>query len=153
MKVGIVPVAEAKRTELDGMAKTYFAEILPEGPPYYPAALDRYWAEPGRHPYLIHGDNRAIGFALVWNHADGTHELTEFTIKPQYRHQGLGTQAAHLIFNALGGDWTLGVATNSPGGMAFWQQCLIDCENTCEVIPGAAKTARQCGSFTFRIER
>ena len=106
MKVGIVPVAEAKRTELDGMAKTYFAEILPEGPPYYPAALDRYWAEPGRHPYLIHGDNRAIGFA-----------------------------------------------TNSPGGMAFWQQCLIDCENTCEVIPGAAKTSRQCGSFTFRIER
>ncbi len=153
MKITISPVPESGRAPLDAMTKVYFAELLPDGPVYYPSALDRYWIEKGRHPYLINGNGAPIGFALVWNHADGTHELTEFTIQPAYRHQGIGTQAAHLIFNALGGDWTLGVATNSPGGMAFWQQCLTECENACDITPGPPKTAHQCGSFTFRIER
>jgi predicted acetyltransferase len=151
--LSIAPVPEHNRSVLDTMAKTYFAELLPDGPVYYPSALDRYWIEKGRHPYLINLDGVPIGFALVWNHADGTHELTEFTIRPDHRHQGIGTQAAHLIFNALGGDWTLGVATHSPGGMAFWEQCLSDCENVCEITAGPPKTAQQIGCFTFRIER
>jgi predicted acetyltransferase len=153
MNISISPVPERDRKILDDMAKTYFAELLPDGPSYYPAALDRYWIEKGRHPYLIMGNGMPIGFALVWNHADGTHELTEFTIRPDHRHKGHGTEAAHLIFNALGGDWTLGVATHSPGGMAFWQQCLSDCENACEIVPGPPKTAHQSGSYSFRIER
>lgn len=153
MTITITPVSEPDRAVLDAMAKAYFAELLPDGPPYYPSALDRYWIERGRHPYLINADGQPIGFALVWNHPDGTHELTEFTILPAHRHQGIGTQAAHLIFNALGGDWTLGVAALSPGGMPFWQQCLTDCENACEITQGPPKTVHQCGSFTFRIER
>lgn len=152
-RITITPVPESNRAVLDAMAKSYFAELLPDGPRYYPSALDRYWMERGRHPYLINADGLPIGFALVWNHADGTHELTEFTILPKHRHQGIGTQAAHLIFNALGGDWTLGVAQNSPGGMAFWDQCLKDCENACEIIASPPKTAHQCGSYSFRIER
>ena len=153
MTLSIEPVPEHNRSVLDKMAKTYFAELLPEGPIYDPSALDRYWIEKGRHPYLINLDGAPIGFALVWNHADGTHELAEFTIRPEHRHQGIGTQAAHLIFNALGGDWTLGVAILSPGGMTFWQQCLTDCENACEIAAGPPKTPHQVGSFAFRIER
>ncbi len=153
MNISITPLPEANRALLDQMAKVYFAELLPDGPSYYPSSLDRYWIERGRHPYLINSNGQPIGFALVWNHPDGTHELTEFMIEPEYRHKGIGTQAAHLVFNALGGDWTLGVATGSPGGMAFWQQCLSDCENTCEISIGPPKTAHQCGSYTFRIER
>lgn len=153
MKVSINPVPEASRDVIDQMAKAYFTEVLPDGPCYYPAALDRYWSEKGRHPYVIKADDTPIGFALVWNHGDGTHELAEFTIKPAFRHKGIGTQAAHLVFNALGGDWTLGVATQSPGGMAFWQGCLADCENICEIQTGAPKTVHQCGRYTFRIQR
>jgi predicted acetyltransferase len=153
MTITIAAVPEKNRALLDAMAMTYFAELLPDGPRYYPSALDRYWTEQGRHPYLINADRSPIGFALVWNHADGTHELTEFAIQPAYRHKGIGTQAAHLIFNALGGDWTLGVATQSPGGMEFWQKCLTDCENACEITTTRPKTAHQCGSFIFRIQR
>lgn len=153
MKITLTPVLETDRARLDAMAKSYFADLLPNGPLYFPASLDRYWSEKGRHPYLIQGNGSPIGFALVWNHACGTHELAEFTIRPEHRHKGLGTQAAHLVFNALGGDWTLGVATNSPGGMAFWQHCLAECENACDIKPGPPKTVNQCGSFTFRIKR
>ena len=147
-RITIAPVPESRRTVLDAMAQTYFREILPEGPPYFPAALDRYWIERGRHPYLIEQDGTPIGFALVWNHADGTHELTEFTIQPAFR-----TVAAGLIFDALGGDWVLGVAAQSPGGMAFWRQCLAEIESVCEISERAPRTAHQVGSFAFRIAR
>jgi predicted acetyltransferase len=151
--VSITPVPERNRLTLDAMAMAYFSEILPDGPRYYPAALDRYWIEPGRHPYLINLDGLPIGFALVWNHKGGLHELAEFTIQPAHRHKGIGTESAHLVFNALGGDWTLGVAKESPGGMAFWRQCLEACENACDITEGPPKTAQQIGSYAFRIQR
>ena len=151
--VTLTPVPERDRLALDAMAIAYFSEILPDGPRYYPALLDRYWIEPGRHPYLINLDGLPIGFALVWNHKDGLHELAEFTIQPAHRHKGIGTEAAQLVFNTLGGDWTLGVARESPGGMAFWQHCLEACENACDITQGPPKTAQQVGSYRFRILR
>ncbi len=151
--ITIAPVPESRRAVLDAMAQTYFREILPDGPRYYPAALDRYWVEQGRHPYLIESDAVPIGFALVWNHRDGSHELAEFTIQPAFRHKGVGTQAAGLIFTALGGDWVLGVAEHSPGGMAFWRQCLEGIEGVCEIIEGPPRTKHQVGSFSFRVGR
>jgi predicted acetyltransferase len=152
-RITISRVAEAHRAVLDDMAKTYFAEVLPEGPPYFPMALDRYWIEPGRHPYLIEEDGVPIGFALVWNHRDGTHELAEFTIQPAFRHRGVGTEAAELVFNSLGGDWVLGVSAQAPGGMPFWRQCLSACENVCDITEAPPRTATQAGIFNFRVER
>lgn len=152
-KITIKPVAEANRGVLDTMARTYFREVLPNGPTYFPNALDRYWIEPGRHPYLIEQDGDPIGFALVWNHPDGTHELTEFTIQPTHRHQGIGTQAAEMIFQALGGDWVLGVAQHPQGAMEFWQRCLENSEGVCEITALPPRTANQIGSFSFRIGR
>mgnify|MGYP000246447426 CR=1 FL=1 len=152
-RVTISPVAERHRTVLDAMAKRYFSEVLPQGPAYFPNALDRYWIEPGRHPYLIERNAAPVGFALVWNHPDGTHELTEFTIQTAHRHLGIGTQAAALIFQSLGGDWVLGVSRHPQGAMQFWQRCLEDCEGVCEIAPGPARTANQIGSFSFRVQR
>ncbi|MDF1728228.1 MAG: GNAT family N-acetyltransferase [Sulfitobacter sp.] len=149
----ITPLPEARRAQLDAMAQAYFRELLPQGPPYVPQSLDRYWIDPGRHPYLITLDDLAIGFALVWNHAGGVHELVEFTIQPAFRHRGLGTEAATMIFEALGGDWVLGVASNSPGGMEFWQNCLTDSESIVDIESGPPRTAHQQGSFTFRVLR
>ena len=152
-RISISPVPESRRAIIDAMAAAYFDELLPEGPRFYPAAIDRYWIERGRHPYLIEQNGAAIGFALVWNHPDGTHELTEFTIQPAFRHQGIGTQAAGLIFAALGGDWVLGVAENSPGGMEFWRQCLDGIDGVCDVAEAPPRTRHQSGSFSFRVER
>lgn len=152
-KLTITPVRAAQRGQLDAMARDHFRELMPDGPPYIPQTLDRYWTDPGRHPYLIELDSTPIGFALVWNHDDGTHEMVEFTILPEYRHRGIGTQAALLLFETLGGDWTLGVATRSPGGMAFWQNCLNSCENIIDITTGPPKTAHQQGSFAFRVLR
>lgn len=138
---------------LEAMAAAYFAEVLPQGPPFVPGTLDSYWNTRGRHPYLIWLGETPIGFALVWTHPDGTHELAEFTIGRQWRHKGYGTNAAHLVFNALGGDWALGVAKASPGGIPFWAQCIAACEGACEIVQGPPKTKTQSGSFTFRIAR
>ncbi|NNE51601.1 MAG: GNAT family N-acetyltransferase [Sulfitobacter sp.] len=152
-RLAITPVPEDQRALIDTMAHSYFRELLPDGPPYVPQTLDRYWMEPGRHPYLITLDGTAIGFALVWNHADGFHELVEFTIQPAFRHRGLGTEAATMIFEALGGDWILGVAQHSPGGMTFWENCLNDCETISDIVEGPPRTAHQQGSLTFRVAR
>ena len=149
----ILPIQRSDRPMLEAMATSYFAEVLPGGPPFVSGTLDSYWTARGRHPYLISLGDTPIGFGLVWTHPDGQHELAEFTIRRPWRHKGLGTQAAHLIFAALGGDWTLGVATASPGGIPFWRQCLQACEGACEITHGPPKTKTQCGSFTFRIER
>jgi len=73
MTLSIAPVPEQDRAVLDDLAKAYFAEIFPDGPNYYPSALNHYWVEKGRHPYVINLDGMPIGFALVWNHPDGTH--------------------------------------------------------------------------------
>ena len=153
VRISLSPCPESRRTVLDAMATTLFRELLPDGPHYHPAAIDRYWIEPGRHPYLIELDGTAIGFALVWNHPDGTHELTEFTIQPAFRHRGIGTEAAGLVFAALGGDWVLGVAVQSPGGMTFWRQCLSGIEGVCDVTEQPPRTRHQIGSFAFRVER
>jgi predicted acetyltransferase len=152
-RLTISPVPESQRAMIDGMAQSYFRELLPGGPPYVPQTLDRYWTDSGRHPYVITLDDVAIGFALVWNHDDGTHEMVEFTIQPAFRKRGLGTAAATMIFEALGGDWVLGVATHSPGGMAFWETCLEDCERIETIIEGPPRTANQQGSFAFRVLR
>ena len=152
-RITIRQVPEAGRAVLDALARDHFRELLPDGPPYHASALDRYWIEPGRHPYLIEENGMPIGFALVWNHGDGTHELTEFTIRPDRRHAGIGTQAALLIFEALSGDWVLGVAQGSPGGMGFWRQCLEGSEAVTDIAETPPRTARQLGSFTFRVAR
>jgi len=152
-RLSITQVCESRRTEIEAMAHAYYAEVLPEGPPFVPTTLDRYWRERGRHPYLIDLDGVRIGFALVWTHADGTHELAEFTIRPDWRHKGLGTDAAEMIFEALGGDWTLGVSREPPGALAFWQQCLDHIDAAHDVTSGPPKYRTQSGSFTFRIAR
>ena len=153
LRVSIARVQEKNRQTLDSIAAAYFAETLPDGPLYFPAALDRYWVEEGRHPYLIYLGDQPIGFALIWNHHDGTHELAEFTIQQEYRHKGIGTEAAQLIFNTLGGDWTLGVTAGAPGGMTFWEKCLAACDDACEIVVGPPKTAQQVGRYSFRIQR
>jgi predicted acetyltransferase len=152
-RLTISPVREAHRGQLDQMAKGYFRELMPDGPPYVPQTLDRYWSEPGRHPYLIELDEKPIGFALVWNHPDGVHEMVEFTILAAHRHKGIGTQAAILLFEALGGDWTLGVATHSPGGLDFWRTCLNACDSITDITLGPPKTSCQQASLTFRVLR
>lgn len=152
-RLTISPVPETRRAVLDNLADRYFREILPDGPAYFPNSLDRYWIEPGRHPYLIALDGVPIGFALVWNHPGGVHELVEFTIVPEYRNKGLGTDAASMIFEALGGDWVLGVARHSVDAMAFWQQCLESCEGAFDIAAGPPRTANQIGSYTFRVAR
>jgi len=48
MTLSIAPVSEQDRAVLDDLAKAYFAEIFPDGPNYYPSALNRYWVEKGR---------------------------------------------------------------------------------------------------------
>ena len=152
-RLSITQIPEARRAELDAMARSYYAEVLPDGPPFVPVTIDAYWRDRGRHPYLITIGDDPIGFALVWTHADGTHELAEFTIRPPWRNKGHGTDAATLIFEALGGDWTLGVAAQPPGAMNFWRQCLDSIETAHDITQGPPRTPSQSGSFTFRIAR
>jgi predicted acetyltransferase len=78
-----------------------------------------------------------------------THELAEFTIHPDHRRQGIGTQAAYLVFNALGGEWTLGVVENSPGSMAFWEQCLAECEKRLRDYDRPAQNAASMWQLQF----
>jgi predicted acetyltransferase len=109
-------------TEFDG------ADIGPLGLYEYPF-LDHYWVEDKRFPYLVRVGGRLAGFALVsrynylTNHKD-TWVMSEFFIMRKYRHQGVGEQVAHWIFDQHPGAWQVGQIDENQAAVIFWRKVI-----------------------------
>ena len=88
--------------------------------------LDAYWSEKGRHAFLIKGNDSVAGFALVRDPrsaGSGIHEIAEFYVKPEYRHQGAGRRAALAIWQRFPGLWELQVHAQNSAAAKFWVLC------------------------------
>lgn len=81
-----------------------------------------YWAEPGRHPYLIIADDRVAGMALVREGAP--HSMAEFLVMPRYRRSGVGTSAAHTVFASFSGLWQVREVAGNDVAVAFWRAVI-----------------------------
>lgn len=129
----------------------YFAEIAPD------AKID-----PGKRSgqmlnrkdvtaFWIRQKSARIGFALVLNLPDDRRELSEFSIAPRHRRQGLGQQAAALLLQEFPGYWRMGISRQSPQALAFWGTCLSILPGVSDLNEGAPFTEHQSKSFSFYI--
>ena len=88
-----------------------------------------YWAEPGRHPFLIRVDGKLAGFALVNARSrltgdDGVHDLAEFFVLRRYRRRGVGERAAAWLFERFRGRWEVRQKPENLAATAFWRRVI-----------------------------
>jgi len=104
-------------------------EVGPDGRFGY-RRLPLYWSQPDRRfPFLIRVDGRVAGFVLVQrgsplNSNPTTLDVEEFFVLRQYRRQGVGRDAAELLWKRLPGDWTVRVAEDNRGALPFWRDVI-----------------------------
>jgi predicted acetyltransferase len=88
--------------------------------------LDAYWAEPGRHAFLIVSDGQIVGFVLIRD-PDSTQrrvsEVAEFCIERRSRRRGIGRAAASAIWRSFPGDWEIQVYARNSAAVRFWSLC------------------------------
>lgn len=136
--VTLDPATPADATLLSNLLELYIhdmsavftqLEIGPDGRFGY-ARLPLYWAEPDkRFPFLIRCDGRIAGFVLAKRGSPASTDpavldVEEFFVMRQYRRAGVGRDAAFLLWRALPGDWTVRVAEQNRGALAFWAEVI-----------------------------
>ena len=130
----ILPAVLSDRPVIENLLELYIhdlsepfgIEIGPDGRFGYPD-LDLYWSQPDdRHPFLIFESERLAGLALVRRgspESDDPHTLdvAELFVLRRYRRGGVGTRAAHALWDRLPGRWTVRVLARNSGAVAFWR--------------------------------
>jgi predicted acetyltransferase len=93
----------------------------------YPA-LDTYWHGEDRIPLVLRAKGRLAGFALLntTSHTDRSvdRNMAEFFVARKHRRSGLGTFAAHTIFDRYPGQWEAAVARRNIGALVFWRKAV-----------------------------
>ena len=120
--LSVLPAAADERRLIEEMMEHYLADLGGTG--LYPH-LERYWQDPGRHPYLLRHGDHVVGFALVRRFDDGSnYELVEFYVAARLRRHGFGRQAARALFNSHVGKWSVAVRRDNAVGQKFWASFL-----------------------------
>lgn len=130
--VELVRVDVGERGALEDLVDAYLAELsahreIPVGPTDAAGYvyLRLYWEEPGRHPFFIVSGGRRVGFALVREvESEGTIQMSEFFIQPEFRRSGLGRSAVAEIWRRFPGSWELQVHLLNEAASAFWPRCI-----------------------------
>jgi predicted acetyltransferase len=104
-------------------------EVQDDGTFAIPASLATYWEGPEaalRHPFLIRGDSKLAGFALVRQIASGpaVYDMGEFFVLRKHRRGGLGRQAACLLFDRFPGAWQVRQLPSNTPAQAFWRRVI-----------------------------
>lgn len=93
--------------------------------------FDRYWTEPTRRPFLIRVGPKLAGFVLVRLEAESlldpknrANHIAEFFVLPNYRHKGVGTQAAFLAFDLFRGKWEVAQIPENALAVTFWRHVI-----------------------------
>ena len=90
--------------------------------------IERFWTERGRRSFFIKVGAEIAGFALIRDQAEyagaGTHEVSEFFVLGKFRRQGVGEQAARMLFDLAPGPWELSQLASNVGAQAFWRRVI-----------------------------
>lgn len=92
--------------------------------------LTDYLERPRHDAFLIYKHDRLAGFALVndrvAHHTGEGRYINDFCILRSYWRQGVGRQAAQIVFKMYQGTWEVSeIALNTPA-VAFWRQVIRD---------------------------
>ncbi|WP_342746171.1 GNAT family N-acetyltransferase [Paenibacillus donghaensis] len=93
----------------------------------YPG-LEAYWSSGNnKFAYTFTVDNHIAGFALIerlLRSTEGEFYMTEFFVMQKYRRSGVGTWAAHKLFDLHPGDWKVSqIRANTPA-RNFWHRVI-----------------------------
>jgi predicted acetyltransferase len=133
VKVEVVQATPAEASTVGNLMQLYLYEFpyidhleLGDDGRFPYQYFDRYWQDPGRHPFLIRADHRLAGFALVVERrilepdARG-HAITEFFVVRKQRRQGIGETAACALFKYFPGPWWVAEHAQNEPAQAFWR--------------------------------
>lgn len=115
--------------------------IVESGLPHYepsgnprPRTFDEFvqtnrWVRGDCIQYIIRADGQPAGYATVCSGCEHIppeidYELLDFYIVPKYRGQGVGRQAARLVFDAHRGAWQVFELDANEPAKAFWQRVI-----------------------------
>jgi predicted acetyltransferase len=90
-------------------------------------ALDRYWSDPGCHPFVATTEGKYVGFALVDQAVrlgQAGYWMDQFFVLKKYRRFGAGKQLAFHVFSALPGAWEVGQMAQNQTAHAFWHKVI-----------------------------
>ncbi|MBP2112638.1 GNAT family N-acetyltransferase [Paenibacillus silagei] len=95
--------------------------------PSYPG-LEAYWnSGKNKFAYLFTVDGNVAGFALIdrlLRDPEGEFYMTEFFVMQRYRRSGVGTWAAHRLFDMFPGNWKVSqIRANTPA-RDFWHRVI-----------------------------
>jgi len=91
--------------------------------------LSLYWSQPDRYPFLIKVNGKLAGLALIKNdhgvaQSEAVWDVTEFFIVRAYRRRGVGTKAAHKVWERFPGRWEVRVMESNRSALKFWQRAI-----------------------------
>jgi predicted acetyltransferase len=89
------------------------------------SSLPLYWAEPGKHPFLVEVDGKLAGLVLVKRGSEvsgieNVWDVAEFFVLRAYRRRGIGTQIAHEVWRRFPGVWEVRVMESNTSARDFW---------------------------------
>jgi predicted acetyltransferase len=92
-----------------------------------------WFANDQSHPLMILQGAEAAGFALVTRpriapagETAVDFQMSEFFVRKQHRRNGIGRDAATLIFDRFAGEWEILEYKRNPGSVAFWRRVIAD---------------------------
>ena len=84
--------------------------------------LSQYFTDPSRHAYLFKVEGAWAGFALI--DTGPPVDIAEFFVMRKYRRRGLGTLAAHRLFERYPGKWRIRQMVTNRGATEFWRRAI-----------------------------
>jgi predicted acetyltransferase len=91
--------------------------------------LSLYWQESTRHPFLIKANGNLAGFVLVQQGSQVSSwtdvwDMAEFFVVRGYRRHGIGTRAAHAVWQKFPGLWEVRVMEKNAVAQGFWRRAI-----------------------------
>ncbi len=113
-------------------------ELEPDGRFSDYPALESYWLDPTREPWLFRIEGRPVGFALVNQIAHSVtpvdRAVAEFFVVRKHRRRGVGLAAAHALFGTAWGVWEAAVVRRNIGALSFWRQAAASYPGVRDIV-------------------
>jgi predicted acetyltransferase len=93
------------------------------------ARLERHFADPLCHPFLLRADGKLAGFAIHEGRSRltgevGVNDVAEFFVMRSYRKAGVGERAATALFNRFAGSWEVRQVPANVAATSFWRKVI-----------------------------
>jgi predicted acetyltransferase len=105
--------------------------VLGADNPHEHEIFANWFANDQSHPLVILRGNDLVGFALVTRpripaagETAADFHMSEFFVRKAHRREGIGRNAATLIFDRFAGEWEIVEYQRHPVSIAFWRRVL-----------------------------